>query len=167
MNSKTDLTPEQRALIQEFISRNPSRKDDRLYRKAFDHADKLNTAIENCNEKKIRFHSNIITPAAKLAAIDRNQYLVTFIRQYINKHGFPKNISLFVRKMRENGLTQVADAEGNVRTLNDRTVRYIVEDLRRPFSWPKKARKGRAGISIKREPYKRSPRAGPRGASRK
>jgi hypothetical protein len=39
------------------------------------------------------------------------------------------------------GLLDVKNAEGEVRTLNRRTVRLMIEDMRRPFSWPKPRRR--------------------------
>ena len=150
MKKKTNPTRDQRSLIGEFMARDEAEKDVELFNKAFDITIKLDRAKATLDEasskayrsilrKKIRFYENRITPAPKLAGIDRNYDLNEFLTEYLRQHGRPRNVGLFISWMSTKGLLDVADAEGNVRTLNDRTVRNMIENLMRPFSWPEKA----------------------------
>jgi hypothetical protein len=147
------LTRDQKSLIKEFLSRKADKNDVNLSNEAFDEIVKLQRLETTHNEasskayyrsllrKDIRYLKNKLFPAPKLAAIQRNGDLLRFLFQHIRRYGFPKNTSRLLRQMEEKGLLDVENAEGKVRTLNHRTVRLMIEDMRSPFSWPKPGRR--------------------------
>ena len=152
MKFTSDFTPAERDLIRQFTRRSEDKKDIERFGEGFDTTIKLDMAKATLEEasskayrtrlrKQLRFHENNLTPAPKRAAINRNYTLNKFLRDYLHKHGRPKNISGFISRLSKEGHLDVADAEGNVRTLNDRTVRLMIEGMRRPFSWPKPGRR--------------------------
>jgi hypothetical protein len=138
----------QKRLFKEFLSRKADKKDVKLFDESFDAIVKLEELKTTHNEassktyrsrlrKRIRFYENKIAPAPKQAAIERNEDRLRFLFRYLRRYGFPKNTSHLLRRMEEKGLLDVENTEGKVRTLNHRTVRLMIEDMRRPFSWPK------------------------------
>jgi hypothetical protein len=138
----------QKGLFKEFLSRKADKKDVKLFDEAFDTIVKSKNAQTTHNEvsskayrsrlrKRIRFYENKIAPAPKQAAIERNDDLRRLLFKYLRRYGFPKNTSHLLRRMEEKGLLDGENAVGKDRTLNHRTVRLMIEDLRRPFSWPK------------------------------
>jgi hypothetical protein len=146
------LTRDQKSLIKEFMARDEDVKDVERFNEAFDaiikleklkitHKEASSKAYRSRLRKRIRFYENKIAPAPKQAAIERNDDLSRFLFQYLRRYGFPKNTSHLLRRMEEKGLLDVENTEGKVRTLNHRTVRLMIEDMRRPFSWPKPGRR--------------------------
>ena len=146
-------TPE--ILFHEFLSRKEDEKDVKLFEEAFDAIIRVRKLRETYEEtsskayrsvirKKIRFYENKIAPAPRNAAIERNYYLNKFLFRYFRRYGFPKNTSGLLRRMEQKGLLDVENTEGVVRTLNHRTVRTKIEDLKRPFSWPKPGQDARS-----------------------
>lgn len=142
----------QNKLFKEFLSRNADKKDVKLFDEAFDaiirrqnaettHNEASSKAYRSRVRKRIRFYENKIAPAAKLSAIERNNDLVLFLFRYLRRYGFPANTSHLLRRMEEKRLLDVENPKGEVRTLNHRTVRLMIEDMRRPFSWPKPGRR--------------------------
>jgi hypothetical protein len=153
ITQSAQFTPAQRDLIRKFLSRKAEKKDVQRFDETFYAINKVNTLHKKHEEglskgyrssrrKRIRFYQNKIAQAAKQAAIERNNYLVQFLFRYLRRYGFPKNTSHLLRRMEEKkGLLDVKNAEGEVRSLNRRTVRLMIEDMRRPFSWPKPRRR--------------------------
>ncbi len=152
MKEKANLTRDQKSLIREFLSRAADRNDVRRLGEAFNeivtlkklkktHDEASSKAYRSRLRKRIRLCENEIASAPKEAAIERNANLLQFLFRYLRRYGLPKNTSHLLRRMKEKRLLDVENAEGKVRTLNHRTVRLMIEDMRRPFSWPKPGRR--------------------------
>jgi hypothetical protein len=149
------FTPAERDLIRQFLSRKADKKDVKRFDETFYAIEKVKTLRKKQDEglskgdrssrrKRIRFYQNKIAQAAKQAAIERNKDLVPFLFRYLRRYGFPKNTSHLLCRMGKKGRLDVKNAEGEVRTLNHRTVRLMIDDMKRPFSWPKPGHRRKA-----------------------